>query len=335
LGLRLLLKRGGLLAAANWPVVAIQFAVQTTFQMLLAVPIVGAAILVAVLLGADLAHLLQGSMREMFSATANALVAEPVALSAFIAAFAIELAGGSALMFLVKGGTVDVMLTADRTAGPLEHEAITLDNLRTASSFSVPRFVEACARLFRRYLMLGVALMVVYVCSAGLYLGFIVYGYRAAGEGGFGIGWTLIAALSALGLVLWVTAVNLVYLLLQIATAADDVRFDQALRIVARFVRAEFLDLGGVFLVVLAMVVAATFASALAWSGVGLIAFVPLVGLVVVPIQIAALLVRGLLFEYIGLTAMGAYITLYRRFAGRDAVHEVATTRAARPAFPG
>ena len=45
--LKLLLKRGALLAAANWPVVLIQFAAQTTFQVLLAVPIVGAAVLVA------------------------------------------------------------------------------------------------------------------------------------------------------------------------------------------------------------------------------------------------------------------------------------------------
>jgi hypothetical protein len=54
-------------------------------------------------------------------------------------------------------------------------------------------------------------------------------------------------------------------------------------------------------------------ASALAWSGVGLIAFVPLVGLAVFPLQIAALLLRGFVFEYLGLTALGAYITLYTR----------------------
>jgi hypothetical protein len=57
----------------------------------------------------------------------------------------------------------------------------------------------------------------------------------------------------------------------------------------------------------------ATLVSALAWSGVGLIAFVPLVGLAVFPLQIAALIVRGLVFEYIGLTSLGAYLTLYRR----------------------
>ena len=73
--------------------------------------------------------------------------------------------------------------------------------------------------------------------------------------------------------------------------------------------------MAGVFLVVVALVVAATLASALAWSGVGLIAFVPLVGLAVFPLQLAALLVRGLAFEYLGLTALGAYLTLYQTYA--------------------
>jgi hypothetical protein len=336
LELKLLLKRGGLLAAANWPVVAIQFVAQTTFQALLAVPVIGAAILVAVLLGGDLGNLLQGTMREIFAAIANALMSEPIALGAFIAAFGIVLIGGSVLMFLIKGGVVDVMLAANEQAGPLEREALTLGNLRQGSCFNAERFVAACGRLFRRYLALGVALMMAYAVSGTAYLAFIVYGYRTAGESGFVIEWTLIAALSAVALVLWITAVNLIYLLLQIVTAIDDVPFSQAVRIVARFIRSEFLELGGVFLVVFGMVVGATFASALAWSGVGLIAFVPLVGLAVFPLQIAALILRGLVFEYLGLTAMGAYITLYRQYAARaDVAHGITASPVARPVSTG
>ena len=279
-----MLKRGGLLAAANWPVVAIQFVAQTTFQALLAVPVIGAAILVAVLLGGDLGNLLQGTMREIFTAIANALMSEPLALIAFIAAFGIVLVGGSVLMFLIKGGVVDVMLAADEQAGPIEREALTLGNLRQGSCFDVERFVAACGRLFRRYLVLGMALMITYAVSGAAYLAFVIYGYRTAGESGFVIEWTLIAALSAVALVLWITTVNLLYLLLQIVTAIDDLAFGQAVRAVARFIRSEFLELGGVFLVVFGMVIGATFASALAWSGVGLIAFVPLVGLAVFPL---------------------------------------------------
>jgi hypothetical protein len=111
--------------------------------------------------------------------------------------------------------------------------------------------------------------------------------------------------------------VNLLYLLLQIAIAYEGVGVSDGLRAVVRFIRAEFRELAGVFLVVLALVVAATLASALAWSGVGLIAFVPLVGLAVFPLQIAALLLRGLVFEYLGLTALGAYATIYHRHAQR------------------
>src|SRR5262249_14290813 len=99
----------------------------------------------------------------------------------------------------------------------------------------------------------------------------------------------------------------------QIAIAVEDVGVIEGATAVARFIRAEFRDLVGVFAVVVALVVAATLASALAWSGVGLIAFVPLVGLAVFPLQIAALLLRGLVFEYLGLTALGAYVTLYAR----------------------
>jgi hypothetical protein len=120
-------------------------------------------------------------------------------------------------------------------------------------------------------------------------------------------------------LVVWFTVVNVFYLLTQIVIAVDGVGVGEAMRSVVGFIRAERRALGGVFAVVGAVVVAATFVSALAWSGVGLVAFVPLVGLAVFPLQIVALVIRGLVFEYVGLTAMGAYITLYRGDARRRA----------------
>ena len=312
--LKLLLKRGALLAAANWPTIAIQFVAATTFQVLLAVPIIGAAILVAVLLGADLAELLQGSLREIFTTLAGTLTSEPVALVAFITAFSIVLLGGSVLMFLVKGGTVNVLLAAEAASGPVEREPLTYETaIRGASRFTLRTFMDGCGRLFHRYLALGVTLMAVYAVSVGVYIAFVVYGYRATGGRFLIIGWTFVAALAATVLVAWITLVIWVYLLLQIAIAVDDVGLFQACRAVARFVRSELRELAGVFGVILVLVVAATLASALAWSGVGLIAFVPLVGLAVFPLQLAALLVRGLVFEYIGLTALVAYGTLYQR----------------------
>ena len=253
----------------------------------------------------------------MFTTIASALLSVPVALGAFVASFSLVLLGASALMFIVKGGIVEVLVAANRKAGAIEDEPLTFDGLRSAGQFSLARFSSGCARLSRPYLSLGCVLMVVYALSVGGYLAFVVFGYRAAEGRALVIGWTFVAALATAGLVVWITLVNLVYLLLQIAMAVEGVGLAEACRAAARFVRAEYRELAGVAIVVLGLVVAAMLASALAWSGVGLIAFVPLVGLAVFPLQIAAWLVRGLVFEYLGLTALGAYLTLYQAHSSR------------------
>ena len=317
MNLKHVFKRGALLAAANWQVVAVQFIAETVYQSLLAVPIIGAAILVAVLLGADLAELLQGSLRDMFTTIAHALLEQPIALSAFATAFLLVLLGGSALTFVVKGGTVDVLIAANQDAGPIEREPLTYDLLSSASRFTLPRFTGGCGRLYRPYLVLGVLLMVVYGLSLAGYVAFVFYGYRAAGGGILALGWTLIAALATAVLITWFTIVNLMYLLVQIAIAVESIGIVDGFRAALRFVRAEFRELAAVFVVVVALVVVAWLVSWLAWSGVALIAFVPLIGLAVVPLQLVALVLRGLLFEYLGLTALGTYLTLYTRSGAR------------------
>ena len=341
--LKLLLKRGALLAAANWPAVAIQFVAETTFQMLLAVPIIGAAILVAVLLGADLGELLAGHSARHLPTIASALMAEPGAFVAFVAAFAVVLLGGSILMFLVKGGIVDVLVAAHRAARP--------DRARTDHLRDLPQRADVHASAIRRRLRATVPALSGARPGAdgglrGLWRrlpGVTVYGYRRPRTARFVLGWTFIAAIAAVLLVVWITVVNLLYLLTQVAmVAVDDVGPADACVAVLRFIRAEFRELLGVAGVVLAMVVAATLVSALAWSGVGLIAFVPLVGLAVIPLQLAALLIRGLVFEYLGLTALGAYVTLYvsrvtlpdavTARAELDSARLEAATRWARPA---
>ncbi len=314
--LKLLLKRGALLVTANWPVVAIQFAARTTFQVLLAVPVIGAAVLVAILLGGDLGNLLQGSLQDMAQTIAGALGSEPVAMTAFVVAFGVVLLGGSVFMFLVKGGTMSVLVAAEAGTEAIERQPLTFGMLRAASRFTTPRFLEGCSRYFGRYLALGLGLTLVYGLTAAGYVTFVTAGYRSAGDRFLFLGWTVAVILMTVLLVAWVTFVNLIYLLMQVAVVAGDCGLGTAAVTVTRFVRAEYREIGGVVAVALAMVVAATVASALAWSGVGLIAFVPVVGLAVVPLQAAALLVRGLVFEYITLTALGAYLSLFHRHAG-------------------
>jgi hypothetical protein len=312
LDLKSLLKRGALLAAANWPTVAVQFVAQTTFQVIVAVPIIGAAVLVALLLGGDLANLLQSSLKDMFSAIADALASEPVAFIAFLTAFAISVVGSSVLLSLVKGGTVDVIVASHRAAGPIEQSPLTLHLLRQAGRFDLARFMDGCRRLFTRYLALGLTGVLVYLLSASAFVAAVVLAFRATQGPLLLFGWS-IATLGAGALLLWITLVNFIYLLMQIAIAADDLRVIDATRVVIQLIRRAPGALSGIFLIEFAMVLAAWLASALAWSGVGLIAFVPLVGLAVFPLQIVALILRGLVFEYIGLTALGACLSVYIR----------------------
>jgi len=313
LDLKLLLKRGALMAAANWPTVAIQFVAETTFQVLVAIPILGAAVLLSVVVGADLTDLLQGGLRDIATRTAAALTAEPVALVSFAVSFSIALAAASILMFLVKGGVLDVLRVAHESAGSFETEPISIDTIEPAACFTLPRFIGGCTRLFRPYLGLGIALLLAYAATAAIYVAFVVYGYRVASGVLNVVGLTFVAAVAAVVLIVWITLVNFVYLLMQIAMAADSLSLGDAFRTVKGFVRDEFRVLAQVFLVILGLEIGATLVSALAWSGLGLIAFVPLVGLAVWPLQIMAFIVRGLAFAYIGLSAASAYLTLYRR----------------------
>jgi hypothetical protein len=173
-------------------------------------------------------------------------------------------------------------------------------------------------------LRLGGCLLLVYVITAIAYLGFVVGGYALAGNSGVLLGWSLATALASSVLVVWITLVNVLYLLTQMVIAVDDVGVRSALPRVTQFIRHSLREVAGIFGVVLLLVVLATIASILATAGLGFIAFVPLAGLAVVPLQVAAWVVRGFVFEYLALTALGAYLTQYRYYTrGRSNVPPV------------
>src|SRR5436305_6165252 len=253
LNVKLLLKRGALIAAANWQTVAIQFVAETTFQVLVAIPILGAAVLLSVVIGTDLSVLLQGGLRDIATRIAATLTAQPIALASFGVAFSIALGGASVLMFLVKGGVLDVLLASHEAAGAFETEPISIDTIEPAACFTLPRFIDGCTRLFRPYVRLGLTLFLAYAATAGVYVVFVVYGYRAA-SGVIGVvGLTMVAAVAAVVLIVWITIVNFIYLLMQIAMAADNFGLADALRAVIGFVRAEFRILAQVFLIILGL----------------------------------------------------------------------------------
>ena len=129
------------------------------------------------------------------------------------------------------------------------------------------------------------------------------------------LGWTVLAAVASSVLEVWITLINLVYLLTQMIVAVEDVSVRTAAGEVLNFMRGSLREIAGIFGIVLLLVVLATVASILATAGLGLIAFVPLVGLAVVPLQVAAWLLRGFVFQYLALTALGAYLAQYRLYA--------------------
>lgn len=308
--LKAAIKRGALLAAANWQVTLIQASADSLFKLLLAAPIIGGIFLVALAVGSEPSALISLEWRQMAATIASSLMSRPVVLSAFLLAVAVVAVGGSLFVFLVKAGTVGTLVLSDREAGPVEEPPLRVSVVARASRFSVDGYIESAGALFPRYARLGFFLMGVYLVSGVAFL-LVVARRDPAG------GWSLTALFTA-AFVLWITVVNLLYLLVQIVVAADDCSVAAAARRVAAFLRRERRNVGMVFLLVLALIATATGASLLATAALGLVAFVPFFGLAALPLQLLAWLLRGLVFQYLGLTSVGAYLMLYRAFADRS-----------------
>jgi hypothetical protein len=291
--------------AANWHVVLVQFVADALFKTLLAVPVVGGVFLVVLLIGGDPSDLLLLPVADILPSMASVLMAQPIALAAFLCAVLLVLFGGSLLMFVVKGGTVSILVAAERGAGAIEHPPLRTSALRRAALFSLDGFTSGAERLFPRYLRLGMALMVVYAASTAASLA-VVFG---PGEHEH---WQLLAAIASIVLVAWITVVNFLYLLVQIVVAAEDCEVGEGVRRVLTLVRLRFRTVAGIFIATLGLVLLTTAASILATAALGLIAFVPLVGLAALPLQLIAWLVRGVVFQYIGLTSLVAYTHVRR-----------------------
>ena len=311
-GLKVALKRGALVTAANWPLVAAQFIAESTLKLLLAVPVLGGIFLVALLMDADVGELISGSPSEIVQAVFTAMRANPPALVAFATAFLLVMLGGSALTFVVKAGTVSVLASAEAAAGTIERPPLSLRALRRASVTDIEPFLDGCRRLWGRYVVLGLCLLLVYGGTAIAYFGPVLGGLAMAWNSGILLGWTLVTFTASSIVLVWLTIVNLVYLLTQMVVAVEDVGVRDALVCVARFIRTSLREVAGIFGVVLLFVALATVASILATAGLGLIAFVPLAGFVVFPLTAAGWLLRGFVFQYLALTALGAYLTQYR-----------------------
>lgn len=304
--LKLSLKRGALVTAANWQVVLVQFVADTLFKTLIAVPIVGGLALVALVVGGNPFDLLRlDDLMQTVSTMVGVLLAQPVALAAFAIALGVILTGGSVMMFAVKAGSVTVLLAGDRAAHAIEVPPLRMSAMRAAHQATLECFSGGVRRLFPRYLRLGIALTLAYIVVAAGYLGFV-------------FGPTLSPSLDAVALTLAslavlvvITLVNFLYLLVQIVVAAEDCSIVEAVPHVARLLRRRSRLITQVLASILALMLMATAASIMATTALGLIAFVPFVGLAALPLQVFAWLVRGVVFQYVGLTGVATYLRMH------------------------
>ncbi len=304
---KLALKRGALITAANWQVVVLQWVADSVFTALLAVPVVGGSLLVVLTSGLSAGDLVNQELRRAVLAVAAALLAHPIALAAFLAAMFVVVLGGSLVMAFVKGGTIAVLASADADAGPIEHPPLRLELVNRAGRFRLETATAGAQRLFGRFARLGIGLFLAYglITTAAL-VNLIALG---APQSAADAAWLF--AVTVAGIIA-VTLVNLLYLLLQIAVAVDNCGAGAAVARVSSFLVRRPREVAVVFAVVSTLVALGTAASFLATAALGLIAAVPFVGLVALPLQVGAWMVRGLVFQFLGLTGLVAYLRLYR-----------------------
>jgi hypothetical protein len=288
-------------------VVIVQFVADTLFKTLVVVPVLGGLVLVALVAGGNPFEMIKfDDLTQTISAMVGVLLAHPIALAAFLTALGVVLAGGSVLMFAVKAGSITILLAGDRTAGVIEEPPLRFSALKQANQATLERFTSGVKRLFRRYLRLGLFLALVYALIAAAYLVFL-FGPPLSPvlEG------PLMATLASFAVIVIITLVNFLYLLMQIMIAAEDCRVSEAVSHVARLIRKKPKELAQVLAAILSLTLMATAASILATTALSFIAFVPFVGLAAVPLQVFAWIVRGVVFQFVGLTGVSTYLRLY------------------------
>ncbi|HWB16554.1 MAG TPA: hypothetical protein VG538_09110 [Vicinamibacterales bacterium] len=312
------LERGAVVVAVNWPVVLVDLAIESFYELALAVPIVGGAVMGAALMGADVGDMLRAGLPSTADVVIGSLAAAPEALVSFLAAVAVVAFGGEALMAIVKAGTLHVIVVAERRLAAGRGWRGGTASLAESWAWSLRRVRDGIARFGRRMLALALALAVADFVVGVAYLATLGASSGLAADATWTAAWPLaVVAATSVGVVL-VAAIKLTYDLLRVVILTDDCGVGDARRRLARFVMADARQVIGIFSVLGCVTVVATMLSVLAAAGLAVVAWMPFASVIVVPLQLAAWIVRGLIFEYFALSAVSAYQTQYRRFSAAE-----------------
>jgi hypothetical protein len=314
LPLRAALIRGVLLVAANWPIVLIDFGIESLYKLALSLPVFGGALMAGALAHGDLRNVVADGVGPTANLVLGALAESPVALGAFLGALAIAAIGGEVLMFVVKAGTLAVVVAADREAGEVQDEPFGTETLQDASRFRLDLVIESSRHFATRAVMLALGLGAIYLFVG---LGYVAVVMQRAWtpSAGWIAAWPVLVLLATSVSVVSIEAASLAYDLLRVIVITDDCSVRAAMTRLRRFVIEDARQVLGIFGVMAAVVLLATAASLLATAGLAPVAYIPIVGLTIVPLQVAVWLFRGLLFQALSLASLSAYQTQYRRFS--------------------
>jgi hypothetical protein len=318
LPLRAALRHGIVVALANWPLVLIHFTFESFYRVALAVPILGGAIMVAAVVGTEPGSLVGEGLQSTADLVIGALATAPAALTSFFIALGFVGIGGQAIVFACRIGTLAVVVASERRAADAHMMPLGSEALRAAAAFSLATVYAGARHFGRRALTLALWLGALYLVVGGLYLAAVVYGLSVAINVTWISAWPLLVLMATAVGVVTIAIVNLVYDLLQVIIVTDDCEVGAAAARLRAFIVADSRQVIGIFAVMGGLMVLATAASILAAAGVAVIAWVPFVSLIVVPLQTAAWVARGLVFQFMELAALAAYQTQYRRLGPRS-----------------
>jgi hypothetical protein len=299
---------------SNWPIVLIDFAVESLYKLAVSVPVLGASLGIAALVGEDLTLLLSQGVRATADVVLGSLATAPVALTTFLLALSVVAVGGEAVMFVIKAGTLAVLVEADRVSGEVHQLPFGSDAFDRARVYRLETVLAAARRFSRRAIRLALWLGLGYAVVGLAYVAIVTEGLFQGGSTWLPP-WPLVVLASTSVAIVTIAIFNLFYDLLRVVVVTDDCEVGVAVSRLKQFVLEDARQVIGIFLVIGGVQVLAALGFLLAAAGLALVGLVPLVSLVFVPLQAAAWVLRGLFFESLALSALAACQTQYRRFS--------------------
>src|SRR5690606_28767860 len=243
--LRAALKRGLLIVVANWPIVLIDFAVDVFCQLAIAVPVVGGALMVATVAGIDLELLLSEGVVATADVVVGSLTSRPAALASFLFAVAVVAVAAEVVRFVVKAGTLSVVVTADAVAGEIQRLPLTMHVVRRARAFGLERLVTASRRFVGRAVQLSLWLALAYAVVAICYIALVTWHPPARGSVWLPA-WSMLVLAATSTAIVAAAAARFSVTLMRIVIVTDDCSISTAARRLARFVIEDARQVVGV-----------------------------------------------------------------------------------------